>query len=286
MCLEKCPHFIPRKASTWLAMPLIAFRKMSGKCSRHGWLKGSTPSARDTTHCINCGVLLTNCGEHNAIGDPIVRKNRYHVCAMQSFVIPTGISCASSSTEMQLFIDLVKSKDFVCVLNSIFFAYIFLAAGMSIHTKIQATELSKRDSRDSIVQLMQCDALATGMTLAMSSIMMATESYEHRQWATPQTAHSILVHIVDRWRHPLHRVVPIELHWSPTERVTTIPMFLVLVFVMIEPLVAVCAAHDDTKPPDDLSNQHLHSNQTISFLSNWVSQWAANLEKQKQNDEF
>lgn len=71
---------------------------MCGNCIRHGWWNASTPSARDTTHCMNCGVLLITCGEHNAIGDPIVRKNRYQVWAMQSLVMPDGINWASSST--------------------------------------------------------------------------------------------------------------------------------------------------------------------------------------------
>lgn len=89
---------LPRKASTWLDMPLIAFRKICGNITKQGWWNVSTPSARDTTHCMNWGVLLITCGEHRSMGEPMVRKNRYHVWAMQSLVMPVGINNASSST--------------------------------------------------------------------------------------------------------------------------------------------------------------------------------------------
>lgn len=86
---------LPRNASTCPAIPLIAFRKMRGSAWRQGCWHGSiTPSVLMANWRNFCVWLITS-GFVKLTGFPMVFKNLYQLCAMQSFVIPCGIKSSS-----------------------------------------------------------------------------------------------------------------------------------------------------------------------------------------------
>lgn len=116
---------------------------------------------------------------------------------------------------------------------------------------------SMRYWRDSIAQSMQYDVWAICMTPEVSSIAKAMGNFAHKQWATLRKGRSTHVRTIDRWRRLWWLAVPGGPRLSPAKRATAIPMFLVSVSVMIEPLAAMSAKHDGIEPLDDLSDRHL-----------------------------
>lgn len=92
---------LPRKASTWPAIPLMALRKISGRAARQGCWQGSMTFSLVIANWRNFWVCETTAGLHRFAGLPRQCRNRNQLCAMQSLLIPTGISCASSSAVSQ-----------------------------------------------------------------------------------------------------------------------------------------------------------------------------------------
>lgn len=92
---------LPRKASTCPAIPLMALRKMSGRAARQGCWQGSMTFSLVIANWRNFWVCETTAGLHRFAGLPRQCRNRNQLCAMQSLLIPTGISCASSSAVSQ-----------------------------------------------------------------------------------------------------------------------------------------------------------------------------------------
>jgi hypothetical protein len=103
----KSKHFVlkictlPRNASTWPAKPLMALRKMSGREARQGCWQGSITFSLVIANWRNFWVCEITAGLHRFAGFPRQWRNRNQLCAMQSLVIPAGISCASSSAVSQ-----------------------------------------------------------------------------------------------------------------------------------------------------------------------------------------
>lgn len=212
MVYKLTTEHLPKNASTWLAIPFIAFRKICGNCARHGWWNVSAPSARETTHCMNCGVLLIACGEHRAIGEPKVRRKRYHVWAMQSLDIPLGIKFASSSTE-------IDTRIVVCWLVfhhqvvSILFAYVFSNRETTAHMWTPRGVRSMPNSLDSIVPREPCDAWAMNTILVTFSRAMEMESIAHMLTATLRIKRSAHVRTADRQHHLWWLAAPAAFRW-------------------------------------------------------------------------
>jgi hypothetical protein len=79
---------IPRNASTWPAIPLMALRKMRGRAWRHGCWQGSFTLSVLIANWRNFCVWLITSGLVRLMGLPMVFKKRYQLWAIQSFDIP------------------------------------------------------------------------------------------------------------------------------------------------------------------------------------------------------
>lgn len=141
---------LPRNASTWLATPFIAFKKIWGSIKRQGCWCGSMESSRSKMYCMNWGVWLITWGQQSDVGDPIILMKRYHDWATQSLLMPGGINWLSSSAKTKENVSCKHRSDFI-------WTHEFLAQEKTSRKRIQEGEPLALDWRDSTAPRVRSD---------------------------------------------------------------------------------------------------------------------------------
>lgn len=179
----------PRKASTWPAMPLIAFRNICGRLCRHGCWHGSITLGLAMAYCRNACVCETTAGLHRSTGSPMVRNNRYHACATASSDMVGGTSCVSSSPiEREVIRNHVTSLKLLSKATNFQLTntHLFLIRGTLARTWSAIVSLWERGIRGSTAPPEPiCDAIA-GRILAMCATREAKGSCVRRKPAIPE----------------------------------------------------------------------------------------------------